>query len=111
MWRIHLYLFLFEGLHDLKQVQRLRSHRTRRVADHPSPPNTIATSVLDTLRSGFAIGVLLLFVAVGVTHVVDPDRFLRQSGIRKGGEMLTAFNRLQFRFAGAVFACFAICFT
>lgn len=52
--------------------------------------------------------VLVLFAAIGIAHVVSPDRFLKRSGIRKGGEMLTEWNRAGFQFAGAVFAGLAI---
>ena len=38
---------------------------------------------------------LILFAAVGVAHVINPDWFTKHSGIRKGGEMLTEWNRLQ----------------
>jgi hypothetical protein len=49
--------------------------------------------------------VLVFFAAVGVAHVVTPDWFIRRSGVRKGGEMLTDLNRLGFQFVGAVLAC------
>ena len=52
--------------------------------------------------------VLLLFAAVGVAHVVYPDWFIRRSSARKGGEMLTEWNRLGFQIAGAIFAGFAV---
>jgi hypothetical protein len=52
---------------------------------------------------------LLLFAGVGVAHVLYPDRFIRRNyGVRKGGEMLTEWNRLGFRIAGAIFALFAL---
>jgi hypothetical protein len=47
---------------------------------------------------------LVLFACVGIAHVVNPDWFIARSGVRKGGEMLTAWNRLGFRLAGAIFA-------
>jgi hypothetical protein len=52
--------------------------------------------------------VLLILAAVGVAHVVNPDRFIARSGVRKGGELLTAWNRLGFRVVGAIFAGFAL---
>ena len=60
------------------------------------------------LRVALLVGVMLLFAAVGIAHVVDPDRFLQRSGIRKGGEMLTTVNRLQIRIVNAVLAGFSI---
>jgi len=38
---------------------------------------------------------------------VGPDRFIRCSGVRKGGVMLTDFNRLGFQIAEILFAMFA----
>jgi hypothetical protein len=52
--------------------------------------------------------VLLFFAAIGVAHVVYPDWFIKRSGARKGGEMLTEWNRLGFQIAGAIFAGFAV---
>jgi hypothetical protein len=52
--------------------------------------------------------VLVLFVAIGLAHVVYPEWFVGRSSVRKGGEMLTEWNRLGFQFAGVVFAAFAI---
>jgi hypothetical protein len=52
--------------------------------------------------------VLVFFAAIGVAHVVYPDWFIKRSGVRKGGEMLTEWNRSGFRIAGAIFAGFAI---
>jgi hypothetical protein len=53
--------------------------------------------------------ILMVFVYIGIAHAIDPERFLKRSGIRKGGEMLTEFNRLGFRIAGLLFAAFAGC--
>jgi hypothetical protein len=55
------------------------------------------------------IGVVffVFFAAIGIGHVVKPDWFIKRSGIRKGGEMLTELNRLEFRIGGALFAGFA----
>ena len=55
-----------------------------------------------------AVGVafVFFFFCVGVAHLIKPDHFLRRSGVRKGGEMLTAFNRMGFRFVGLTVALF-----
>ena len=45
----------------------------------------------------------LIFVCVGPTYVIN----IRHSGVRKGGELLTEWNRLQFRLVGAIFIAFA----
>jgi hypothetical protein len=55
-----------------------------------------------------AVVCLLLFAAIGVAHVVKPDYFLKRSGMRRGGEMLTEWNRLQFQIAGAIFAAMSV---
>jgi len=52
--------------------------------------------------------VLLVFAGVGVAHIIKPDWFVNRSGVRKGGELLTEWNRLGFQIAGGVFAAFAI---
>jgi hypothetical protein len=51
---------------------------------------------------------LVAFAGVGIAHVFKPDYFMKRSGVRKGGEMLTEWNRLGFQIAGAIFAAVAI---
>jgi len=53
------------------------------------------------------IGLLLLLAAIGIAYVVKPDYFVRRSGVRRGGEMLSEWNRLQFQIGGAIFAAAA----
>ena len=48
------------------------------------------------------ISLLAFFAAMGVAHVLKPDYFLKRSGLRKGGQMLNEWNRLQFQIVGAV---------
>ncbi len=60
-------------------------------------------------KVALGLAILILFFCIGIAHVIDPDRFLKRSGIKKGGEMLTEFNRIGFRIAGLVFAVFAAC--
>jgi hypothetical protein len=54
--------------------------------------------------------VLLLaaFAVIGIAHVFNPAWFMRRSGVRKGGAMLTEWNRLGFQIAGAIFAVVAL---
>ena len=52
--------------------------------------------------------ILLFFGGMGVAHVINPDRFVRNSGVRKGGEMLGKWNRDNFRLFGVLFAAFAM---
>lgn len=61
----------------------------------------------DTWKPLVGIVVLVFFFLFGVAHALYPDRFLRRSGIRKGGEMLTDFNRTGLRLAGMLFAGFS----
>jgi hypothetical protein len=51
---------------------------------------------------------LLLFFCVGIANIINPDWFIRRSGVRKGGELLTEWNRLGFQIMGAIFAGFVI---
>jgi hypothetical protein len=46
---------------------------------------------------------------MGIAHIVDPDRFIKGSGVRQGGEMLTEFNRIGFQIVGIVVAVFSAC--
>jgi uncharacterized BrkB/YihY/UPF0761 family membrane protein len=53
--------------------------------------------------------VLLLFLAcLGVAHILTPDWFIKHSGVRKGGELLTEWNRIQFQLLGAILTAFAL---
>jgi hypothetical protein len=47
---------------------------------------------------------LLGFAGIGIAHILKPDRFLKRSRVRRGGGMLTEYNRAGFEVAGAVFA-------
>jgi len=64
-----------------------------------SPWKTAAAAVL-----------LLIFFCVGCAHIVMPDWFIKRSGVRKGGDLLTEWNRIGFRVAGAIFAGFTVYF-
>ena len=55
-----------------------------------------------------AVVVLLVFFVMGIAHIVNPDYFVARSGVRKGGELLTDWNRLGFRIVGAAVAGFAL---
>jgi hypothetical protein len=62
----------------------------------------------DLLKLALPVIVLLIFAAVGVGHVMKPDWFIKRSGVRRGGEMLTEWNRLGFQICGAIFSAFAV---
>jgi H+/Cl- antiporter ClcA len=51
---------------------------------------------------------LLAFAGIGIAHIFRPDYFIKRSGVRRGGELLTEWNRLGFQITGAIFAGFAI---
>ncbi len=50
--------------------------------------------------------VLLVFMGVGISHMLYPEYFMRK-GHRRRGEMLTDWNRTGFRFVGLVFTLFS----
>jgi len=53
---------------------------------------------------------LVAFAGIGIAQIFTPDFFIKRSGVRRGGELLTEWNRLGFRIAGAIFTGFAIYF-
>jgi hypothetical protein len=64
--------------------------------------------VKQTLLGLILVLMLVAFAGIGVAHVFKPDYFIKRSGVRKGGEMLSESNRLGFQIAGAIFAAVAI---
>ena len=62
----------------------------------------------EALKRLALVGFLLLFAATGVRAMLNPDRFIRRSGLPKGGEMLKTWNRDNMRVAGAVFVAAAV---
>jgi hypothetical protein len=52
------------------------------------------------------VAIAAFFFCIGIAHVIFPDRFIKRSSVRKGGEMLTDFNRTGFQLAGIIFAAF-----
>ena len=40
-------------------------------------------------RVALAVTVLVFFGLLGIAHVLNPDWFIKRSGLRKGGELLT----------------------
>jgi hypothetical protein len=61
-----------------------------------------------TLLSTIVVLMLLVFAGIGIAHIFRPGYFIKRSGVRRGGAMLTEWNRLGFQMAGAIFAGFAI---
>ena len=60
------------------------------------------------MKQALLVLVLLAFAGIGVAHIIKPDWFANRSGVRKGGELLSEWNRLGFQIAGVIFAAFAI---
>ena len=58
----------------------------------------------DLLKMTAAVALLLGFFGLGVAHIIKPDWFIRRSGVRRGGELLTDWNRMEFQLVGAIFA-------
>jgi len=59
------------------------------------------------LKMTALVVVLVLFLCMGVAHVINPDRFMGRSAVRKGGLLLNDWNRFGFQLVGALFAGFA----
>ena len=62
-------------------------------------------------KVAMAAVILLIFPCVGLAHVIKPGWFIKGSGVRNGGELLTDWNRLVtdwnrlgFQIAGAILA-------
>jgi hypothetical protein len=55
----------------------------------------------------FGLGVAVIFLCVGIGHVINPDYFIQRSAVRKGGELLTESNRIGFQFVGMIATIFA----
>ncbi len=60
------------------------------------------------LKLTMLVLMLVIFACIGIAHIVNPDWFIKRSGARKGGELLTDWNRLQFQIAGAIFLALAL---
>ena len=61
------------------------------------------------LKLVFLVTILMIVAPIGVGHVVKPDWFIKRSGVRKGGELLTEWNRVGFQILGVILAAFAAC--
>lgn len=52
--------------------------------------------------------ILVLFLCVGIGHMFYPDYFLKRSAARKGGKMLTDWNRGSFQLVGLILTGFIL---
>ena len=51
--------------------------------------------------------VLIVFMGLGIGHMLFPDYFIERSGLRRGGEMLTDWNRTGVQLVGLIAALFS----
>ncbi len=61
-----------------------------------------------TLLGLVAVLLLVAFAGIGIAHIFKPDWFIKRSNVRRGGELLSEYNRAGFQIAGAIFAAIAI---
>jgi hypothetical protein len=59
------------------------------------------------LKIAMLVFLLVAFVCIGISHVINPGWFIKRSGVQRGGKLLTEWNRSQFQIAGAIFAAIA----
>jgi hypothetical protein len=50
---------------------------------------------------------LLAFMGLGLGHLIWPDYFMKRSPVRRGGELLTEWNRTGFQFVGLIIIIFS----
>jgi cyanate permease len=60
------------------------------------------------MKDALVVLMLLVFVGIGVANIFKPEWFVKRSSVRRGGEMLSEYNRAGFQIAGAIFAAVAI---
>lgn len=60
------------------------------------------------MKQALLVLLLVAFLGIGIGHIFKPDWFVKRSGVRRGGEMLSEYNRAGFQIAGAVFTAIAI---
>ena len=51
--------------------------------------------------------VLLFFMGIGIGHMLYPDYFMKRTALRRGGEMLTDWNRTGCQFVGLMVTVFS----
>ena len=68
----------------------------------------IRPTVFNSMRPALLVLVLIFFAEIGVAQFLKPGWFVKRSGIRKGGDMLSEYNRAGFQIAGGLFAAAAV---
>ncbi len=51
-------------------------------------------------KLGLGVVVLLFFVGLGIGHILNPDYFIKRTAMRRGGAMLTEWNRTGVQLVG-----------
>ena len=56
------------------------------------------------------VGILLVFATIGIGCIINPDWGIKHFGqaLRRGGELLTKWNRIGLQFVGLAFGGFAV---
>lgn len=62
----------------------------------------------EALKRLALVAFFAFFAATGVRAMLNPDLFIRRSGLPKGGEMLKTWNRDSMRVVGALFVAVAV---
>jgi hypothetical protein len=78
------------------------------VAIHTTHAALTRSGMTSLLKMTVVVLMLVIFACIGIAHIINPDWFIKRSGVRKGGELLTDWNRLQFQIVAAIFGAFAL---
>jgi len=70
----------------------------------------VSDSVETHMGSAILIMFLVFFTCLGIANVIKPAWFVKRSGVRKGGELLTDWNELSFQIGGVLLAGIAFYF-
>jgi hypothetical protein len=59
------------------------------------------------LKIAALVLLLLTILCLGVAQMINPDWFIKRSGVRKGGELLSDWNQFGFQICGGFLTAFA----
>lgn len=60
------------------------------------------------MKQALLILILLTLLGMSIAHIFNPDWFIKRSGARKGGGLLTEYNRTGFQVFGVICAAVAM---
>lgn len=63
------------------------------------------TTMRDSLRMLAVAGVLLLFIGLGVDHVIRPQRYMTNTFLRSGGDLRREWNEMGAQISGLILTC------